>query len=70
MQTLLARAANELMAPASWQSELVNVFWLAVRQKVIPESAERESLPLATFDRGIIKAFPRVAMNPRQLTSP
>ena len=31
------------------------------------ELAERESLPLATFDEAVIKAFPRVAMNPSKL---
>jgi len=33
------------------------------------ELAERESLPLATFDEAVIRAFPRVAMNPRKLTT-
>jgi predicted nucleic acid-binding protein len=33
------------------------------------ELAERESLPLATFDEGGIKAFPRVAMHPGKLTT-
>lgn len=32
------------------------------------ELAERESLPLATFDEAVIKAFPRVAMHPGKLT--
>jgi predicted nucleic acid-binding protein len=31
------------------------------------ELAEREALPLATFDEPVIKAFPRVAMRPRRL---
>ena len=41
------RAADELTAPASWQSELVNVLWLAVRQKVIPESEAQNRLSLS-----------------------
>lgn len=41
------RAADELTAPASWQSELVNVFWLAVRQKVISETEAKNRLSFA-----------------------
>ena len=31
------------------------------------ELAEREGVPLATFDEPVIKAFPRLAMRPRKL---
>jgi predicted nucleic acid-binding protein len=109
------RKAEEPVAPASWEAELVNVLWMAIRKEVLdlPEAlhrldlasslgvrsiaignlwhgaltrahasglaahdtlfvelAERESLPLATFDEGIITAFPRIARRPRELTKP
>lgn len=40
-------AADKLTAPSSWQSELVNVLWLAVRQKVISESEAQNRLNFA-----------------------
>jgi len=107
------REVEEPIAPASWEAELVNALWMAIRKDVLDlpqaldrldlasslgvrsiaisnlwqgaltrahasglaaydtlfvELAERESLPLATFDEGILKAFPRLAMRPRKLT--
>lgn len=101
---------GEVMAPASWEAEIANVLWMAVRSRVIElpdalhrlelvsslgirsepvaglwngaltrgcasgiavydtlfvELAERESLPLATFDKAVLKAFPRIARRPR-----
>jgi predicted nucleic acid-binding protein len=104
------RQVDRPLAPASWQAELTNVLWMAVRKKVIDlpeglrrldlagslgiesvpvaslwhgalaraqasgiaaydtvfvELAERESVPLATFDGLLMKAFPRIARRPR-----
>jgi predicted nucleic acid-binding protein len=104
------RHVDHPLAPASWEAELTNVLWMAVRKKVIDlpeglrrldlagslgiesvpvaslwhgalarahasgiaaydtvfvELAERESLPLATFDGPLTKAFPRIAQRPR-----
>jgi predicted nucleic acid-binding protein len=106
------REIEEPIAPASWEAELINVLWMAVRKDVLelPEAlhrlelakslqvrsisigslwhgalvrahssgiavydtlfvelAEREGVPLATFDEPVIKAFPRLAMRPRKL---
>jgi len=41
------REVEEPIAPASWQAELVNVFWLAVRKKVVPESEALNRLSFA-----------------------
>ena len=109
------KEVEDPIAPASWQAELTNVLWLAVRGKILPIAdalnrlnfvgsmrirsiavdelwhdalilsdtfglaaydtlfvalAARESLPLATFDKDIIKAFPSLAMHPHKLTTP
>ena len=106
------RHIDHPLAPASWEAELTNVLWMAVRKKVIDlheglrrldlagslgiesvpvaslwrgalarahasgiaaydtvfvELAERESVPLATFDGPLTKAFPRIAQRPRRL---
>ena len=108
------KAIDEPLAPASWEAELTNVLWMAVRTKVVPlpealhkldlavtlgirtvpvqslwhgaliracsaniaaydtlfvELAEREGCPLATFDKGLLKAFPKIARRPRLVTS-
>jgi predicted nucleic acid-binding protein len=109
------RRVEHALAPASWEAEITNVLWMAVRKKLIDlpdglrrldlaaslgiesvpvaslwhgalarahasgvaaydtlfvELAERESVPLATFDGPLTKAFPRVAHRPRALASP
>jgi predicted nucleic acid-binding protein len=33
------------------------------------ELADREAVPLATFDESVVKAFPRIAMRPRRMRS-
>lgn len=98
-------STSELKAPASWEAELVNVVWMAVRKQAIHpdeavvalglaarlgiasvdvrslwhgallrsihsgiavydslfvELAERERVPLVTFDRRLASAFPSV----------
>jgi len=106
------RALAEASAPSSWQAEIANVLWMAVRSGVVamPEAlrrlelasalgvrsiassslwegaltrsvtsgiavydtlfvelAERNSLPLATFDEAVLSAFPRIAKRPRTI---
>lgn len=106
------RQVDDALSPATWESEITNVFWMAVRTRVfalpdalhrldlaralgvqsIPvaslwhgalvracetgiaaydtlfvELAEREALPLATFDAALLKAFPKIAKRPRTL---
>ncbi len=108
------RHVEHALAPASWEAEITNVLWMAVRKKLIDlpeglrrldlarslgiesvpvstlwhgalaraatsgvaaydalfvELAEREGIPLATFDGPLTKAFPRVARPPRALTT-
>ena len=103
---------DDAWAPALWEAELANAFWMAVRHKVLPldeaarrltlanglgihsvatrtlwqgalaraheanvavydslfvELAVREKVPLATFDGGVLKAFPRIAVRPGAL---
>jgi len=109
------RHVDHALAPASWEAEIANVLWMAIRKKLIDlpdglrrldlaaslgiesvpvaslwhgalarahaagvaaydtlfvELAERESVPLATFDGPLTKAFPRVARPPRALMRP
>ena len=106
------REVEEAIAPASWEAEITNVLWMAVRTGVlgVPEAlqrldlakalgiesvpvaslwhgalvracesgvaaydtvfvelAERESVPLVTFDVALLKKFPKVAKRPRAL---
>jgi predicted nucleic acid-binding protein len=109
------RHVEAAFAPASWEAEITNVLWMAVRTNVLPlpdalhrlelatalgvqsvavaslwqgalaracasgiaaydtlflELAEREGLPLATFDAAALKAFPKIAKRPRALLRP
>lgn len=109
------RTVTEALAPASWEAELTNVLWMAVRAGVVDlpgaierldlakslgivsvavpslwhgallrahlsgiaaydalfvELAEREALPLATFDEPVLRAFPEIAKRPRSLVRP
>jgi predicted nucleic acid-binding protein len=102
--------AGELLAPSSWEAELANVIWMAVRTRGVDETlgsvklelaarlgiqsiearalwqgalarsvasgvpvydtlfvelAEREQVPLVTFDRKLLAAFPAVAKRPK-----
>ncbi len=40
---------------------------IAAYDALFVELAERESVPLATFDELVIRAFPRLAMRPRRM---
>ena len=106
------RRIEVALAPASWEAEITNVLWMAVRTGVIDlpeglhrldlagdleiqsvptatlwhgalarastsgvaaydtlfvELADREGLPLATFDGAILKSFPKIAKRPTSL---
>jgi len=68
----------ELAKGLGIRSVAVNTLWggalvraqgsgLAAYDALFVELADREAVPLATFDEPVIKAFPRVAMHPRRL---
>lgn len=52
-----------------WSGALVRAHasGLAAYDALFVELAEREGIPLVTFDEAVIKAFPRVAMRPGKL---
>lgn len=52
-----------------WHGALVraHAFGVAAYDTLFIELAEREAIPLATFDEPVIKAFPRLAMRPRRV---
>jgi predicted nucleic acid-binding protein len=52
-----------------WQGALVRAHQsgVAVYDTLFIELAAREQLPLATFDAGLIKAFPKIAARPSAL---
>ena len=54
-----------------WQGALVRAHasGVAAYDTLFVELADREGIPLATFDEPVIKAFPRLAMRPRKLPS-
>jgi predicted nucleic acid-binding protein len=54
-----------------WRGALVRAYGsgLAVYDTLFVELAERENIPLATFDESIVGAFPQLAMNPHSLLS-
>jgi predicted nucleic acid-binding protein len=54
-----------------WHGALVRAHGsgVAAYDTVFVELAEREAIPLATFDEPLIKAFPRLAMRPRGIPS-
>lgn len=107
--TAFWNSAGVVYSPASWEAEMVNVFFLAIRAGVLEvqegllrlrlvrqlnivsvpvrdlwegalvrasasdhpaydtvfvELAERLNLPLATFDKGILRKFPDIALRP------
>ncbi len=53
-----------------WHGALVRAHasGVAAYDTLFVELAEREGVPLATFDAPVIKAFPRHAMRPRKLS--
>jgi len=54
-----------------WQGALVRAHLskVAVYDTLFVELAAREQLPLATFDSGLLKAFPEIAFRPGALVS-
>jgi predicted nucleic acid-binding protein len=54
-----------------WQGALVRAHasGVAAYDTLFVELADREGVPLATFDEPVIRAFPRLAMRPRKLPS-
>lgn len=52
-----------------WSGALVRAHssGLAAYDALFVELADREAVPLATFDEGVLKAFPKQAMRPRRL---
>ena len=52
-----------------WQGALVRAHEtnVAVYDTLFVELAVREQVPLATFDGGVLKAFPRIAVRPGRL---
>jgi predicted nucleic acid-binding protein len=54
-----------------WQGALVRAHLskVAVYDTLFVELAARERLPLATFDSGLLKAFPEIAFRPGALVS-
>jgi len=52
-----------------WHGALIRAYTsgIAAYDALFVELAETEALPLVTFDQGIIKAFPSVAMRPSEL---
>lgn len=106
------RNAGELLAPSSWEAELANVVWMAMRagslmpleagsklhlaarlgirsiatrvlwhgalarslesdvavyDTLFVELADREHVPLVTFDRRLLAAYPAVAKRPQDV---
>ena len=53
-----------------WQGALVRAHEasVAVYDTLFVELAVREQVPLATFDAGVLKAFPSIAVRPGRLT--
>jgi predicted nucleic acid-binding protein len=52
-----------------WSGALVRAYesGIAAYDALFVELADREGVPLATFDESVIKAFPRLAMRPRRI---
>jgi predicted nucleic acid-binding protein len=67
----LARALGiqSVSSSSLWHGALVRAHGSGITayDTLFVELAEREGLPLATFDAPLIKAFPRLAMHPRKL---
>ncbi|MEW6269285.1 MAG: type II toxin-antitoxin system VapC family toxin [Thermodesulfobacteriota bacterium] len=67
----LARALGIRSVDSSslWQGALVRACasGIAAYDTLFVELAEREGVPLATFDEAVIRSFPRVARRPRRV---
>ena len=60
---------RSISSSSLWHGALVRAHssGVAAYDTLFVELAEREGVPLATFDEPVIKAFPRLAMRPRKL---
>ncbi|HEY0711284.1 MAG TPA: type II toxin-antitoxin system VapC family toxin [Polyangia bacterium] len=60
---------RSISSSSLWQGALVRAHasGVAAYDTLFVELADREGIPLATFDEPVIKAFPRLAMRPRKL---
>jgi predicted nucleic acid-binding protein len=60
---------HSISSSSLWHGALVRAHasGIAAYDTLFVELAEREGVPLATFDEPVIKAFPRLAMRPRKL---
>jgi predicted nucleic acid-binding protein len=69
----LARALGirSVSSSSLWHGALVRAHGsgIAAYDTLFVELADREGLPLATFDAPLIKAFPRVAMHPGRVSA-
>jgi predicted nucleic acid-binding protein len=67
----LAKALGIRSIPVStlWGGALVRAHTsgIAAYDALFVELADREAVPLATFDEAVMKVFPKVAMRPRRL---
>lgn len=67
----LAKGLGIRSIPVStlWSGALVRAHsaGIAAYDALFVELADREGVPLATFDEQVIKAFPKLAMRPRRL---
>ncbi len=67
----LARSLGVLSVPVPslWHGALLRAHGsgIAAYDTLFVELAEREALPLATFDDAVLRAFPAVANRPRSL---
>ena len=67
----LAKALGIRSVPVSslWSGALVRAHASAIAgyDALFVELADREAVPLATFDEQVLKAFPRIAMRPRRM---
>ena len=69
----LAKALRIRSVPVSslWSGALARGYasGLAAYDAIFVELADREGVPLATFDEAVITAFPRLAMRPRRMAT-
>jgi predicted nucleic acid-binding protein len=67
----LAKGLGIRSVPVSslWSGALVRAHASAIAayDALFVELADREAVPLATFDEQVLKAFPRIAMRPRRI---
>lgn len=69
LELATALGVQSIAISSLWQGALVRAYasGIAAYDTLFLELAEREELPLATFDTALLKAFPKVAKRPRAL---